>query len=77
MPITFKDIERVDNGAQFFNADLHVHSYRASHDVKDPTMTVQAIIDAAVKLNVHLLAITDHNTDKNIDEAIGSTEIKK
>jgi PHP domain len=70
MPITFKEIEVVDNGAQFFNADLHVHSFGASHDVMDSTMTVEAIIDAAVKLGIRILAITDHNTDANINKSI-------
>lgn len=51
MAITFKEIEAVDNGAGFFNADLHVHSFGASHDVKDSSMTVEAVIDAAVSMD--------------------------
>lgn len=70
MPTTFKEIEAVVNGAQFINADLHVHSFGASHDVTDPTMTVEAIIDEAVRMNIRLLAITDHNTDANTQKSI-------
>jgi hypothetical protein len=70
MSITFNEIEVIENGAQFFNADLHVHSFGASHDVKDSTMTVEAIVDAAVKLGIRILAITDHNTDANTEKSI-------
>ena len=70
MAIKYDIIEAVDNGAQFFNADLHVHSFGASHDVKDSTMTVEAIIDAAVKMGIRLLAITDHNSDFNTAKSI-------
>jgi hypothetical protein len=70
VPITFAEIEKFDNGAQFLNADLHVHSFGGSHDVKDSMMTVEAIIDAAVKLGIRILAITDHNNDANTEESI-------
>jgi hypothetical protein len=71
MPITFAEIENFDNGAQFMNADLHVHSFGGSHDVKDSAMTVETIIDMAVKLGVRILAITDHNSDVNTEKSIG------
>lgn len=67
--IELKHVLAVDNGARFLNADLHVHSYGASADVSDATMTPAAIIDAAVAQGISILAITDHNTDKNIAEA--------
>jgi len=70
MAVTYDIIKAVDNGAQFFNADLHVHSFGASHDVKDSTMTVEAIVDAAVKMGIRLLAITDHNSDANTATSI-------
>lgn len=70
MSVTFKEIEKVDNGAQFLNADLHVHSFGGSHDVKDATMTVEAIVDEAVKLGIRILAITDHNADTNTKQSI-------
>ncbi|MGA7724337.1 MAG: PHP domain-containing protein [Opitutaceae bacterium] len=68
---TYQEVTRLaDNGAQFFNADLHVHSFGGSHDVKDSSMTVQAIIDEAVRQNIRILAITDHNSDANTKLAI-------
>jgi PHP family Zn ribbon phosphoesterase len=67
--ITLKNVTDVDNGAKFLNADLHVHSYAASVDVNDRTMTPEAIIEAAVKQGISVLAITDHNTDKNVAPA--------
>ena len=70
MPIRFDQIEVFDNGARFYTADLHVHSHGASHDVSDPTMTVTAIIDAAVKNKISLLAITDHNSATNLAQAM-------
>jgi predicted metal-dependent phosphoesterase TrpH len=70
VPVTFQEIEVVDSGAQFYNADLHVHSFGASHDVKDLTMTVEAIVDTAVKMGIHILAITDHNNDANTAKSI-------
>lgn len=70
MPITFNDILKYDNGAQFYNADLHVHSFGGSHDVKDPTMTVEAIVDEAIAQGITLLAITDHNSDTNTQKSI-------
>ena len=70
MPITFKDIEVVDNGARFYNVDIHVHSMGASHDVTDPAMTVEAIIDEAAKQEIAILSITDHNSDQNVEGAV-------
>src|SRR5437899_6174235 len=70
MPVTFDNIKAEDNGAQFFNADLHVHSFGASHDVKDSAMTPEAIVDAAVKMGIRVLAVTDHNSDVNTAKSI-------
>jgi predicted metal-dependent phosphoesterase TrpH len=70
MPITFDQIKAFDNGARFYTADLHVHSFGASSDVSDVSMTVEAIIDTAFNNRVSILAITDHNSDKNVVAAI-------
>ena len=70
MTITLNDIEEKDNGAQFLSADLHIHSYGGSADVNDPSMTVAEIIETAVTQGISLLAITDHNSDINIEESI-------
>lgn len=66
----FKDISVIDNGARFHSVDLHIHSHGASHDVKDPTMTPEAIVDSAVRQGLRVIAITDHNSDANVQRAI-------
>ncbi len=70
MAISYKDILAMDCGAQFLNVDLHIHSYGASKDVKDPTMTPQAIVDSAVDQGLSVIAITDHNSDRNVAAAL-------
>ncbi len=70
MTITFEKVFEVDNGARFFNADLHIHTYGASECVSDSSMTVAAIIDQAIKNHIAIVAITDHNSDKNIEAAV-------
>src|SRR5437879_5786893 len=66
MTMLLKDIQKVPNGARFYTADLHIHSYGASADVKDSTMTVEQIIDASVAVGISLIAVTDHNSDQNL-----------
>ncbi|XWE60017.1 PHP domain-containing protein [Sporomusa sphaeroides] len=70
MAITFEELIRVDNGARFFTADLHIHSYGASECVGDVGMTVETIIEQALTHNISIIAITDHNTDKNLEAAM-------
>jgi hypothetical protein len=70
MPVSLQDIQKPDNGARFLSADLHIHSYGGSADVKDRSMTVEAIIEAAVAKGISLLAITDHNSDCNTQASI-------
>jgi energy-coupling factor transporter ATP-binding protein EcfA2 len=70
MPITFDEIAKIDNGAQFFTADLHIHSFGGSSDVKDASLTPEAIIDAAIQNRISIICITDHNNDKNSQAAI-------
>lgn len=65
-----KDIDVLDNGARFLSVDIHIHSYGASHDVKDTTMTPEAIVDSAVKQGLRVIAITDHNSYQNVQKAI-------
>src|SRR5262245_20098042 len=57
-------------GARFYRTDLHVHSYGASHDMKDAGMTPTAIVDKALSEGLGLLAITDHNDVTNVAAAI-------
>lgn len=68
--IQYKDICVIDNGAQFHNVDLHIHSYGASSDVKDKTMTPEAIVDSAVDQGLSVIALTDHNSNANVQRAI-------
>src|SRR5215469_7263958 len=63
---TFADLDKLEVGARFYTADLHVHSFGSSADVKDPALTVEAIIDAAAAAGLGLVSITDHNNDKSV-----------
>jgi DNA repair ATPase RecN len=57
-------------GARFHRADLHVHSFAVSPDVKDVDMTVPNIVAKAQERGIGLLAITDHNAIDAVDELI-------
>ncbi len=63
-------IQQQDGGATFVGADLHVHSYGHSSDVKDPAMTVEAIVDAALAKGIGLLSVTDHNNDGQVVKSL-------
>jgi hypothetical protein len=56
-------------GARFYRADLHVHSFGGSHDVKDASMTPQQIVQRAIE-GLDVLAIADHNEISNVEAAI-------
>ena len=66
----FKDLNILDNGAQFHSVDLHIHSFGASSDVKDKTMTPEAIVESAVRQGLRVIAITDHNSNINVQRAV-------
>lgn len=68
--VQLRDIQLVDNGARFHSVDLHIHSYGGSHDVKDSTMTPEAIVESAIRQNLMVIAITDHNSNLNVQRAI-------
>ena len=57
-------------GAQFFRADLHIHSFRGSHDVRDQTMTAQHIVATAVAEDLLIIAVTDHNEITNVEATL-------
>jgi predicted metal-dependent phosphoesterase TrpH len=57
-------------GASFFRADLHIHSFGASHDVQDAGMTPVGIVSAAARENLAIIAITDHID--NVERAIAA-----
>ncbi|TAX38976.1 TrlF family AAA-like ATPase [Rhizobium leguminosarum] len=64
----------VSNGARFFRADLHVHSYGGSHDVSDAMATPDHIVLAAVSEGLSIVAIADHNEISNVRPAIAAGE---
>jgi predicted metal-dependent phosphoesterase TrpH/ABC-type taurine transport system ATPase subunit len=59
-------------GAQFFRADLHIHSFGGSHDVRDQTMTAQNIVSTALTEGLSIIAVTDHNEITNVEAALKS-----
>ena len=63
-------------GAKFFRIDLHIHSLVGSHDVSDPDMTPEKIITTATTENVDIIAITDHNSIRNVKELQKKAETK-
>ena len=70
MAVQYKDICELESGARFHNVDLHIHSYGGSHDVNDSAMTPEAIVDSAVRQSLAVIAITDHNSNVNVERAI-------
>ena len=51
-------------GALFYRADLHIHSYgngMGSFDVNDTCNTPNAIVDTAIAKGLKMISITDHN----------------
>ena len=70
MTVQLKDIQVLDSGARFLCVDLHIHSHGGSHDVTDSTMTPEAIVDSAVNQGLSVIAITDHNSDANVQRAV-------
>lgn len=70
MPVTFQEFESLDNGANFYTSDLHIHTLKGSPDVTDTQMTVEGIVETAVKQHISIIAITDHNNDQNIAAAL-------
>jgi ABC-type cobalamin/Fe3+-siderophores transport system ATPase subunit len=70
MAVQFDTISSIPNGANFFTADLHIHTFGCSPCVKDEAMTIENIIETAVKRKLAIIAITDHNDIKNIELAV-------
>ena len=64
------EIALLPSGARFYRADLHIHSFGASHDVSDGAMTPQEIVQTALSEGLHLIAITDHNEISNVEAGI-------
>ena len=70
--MSLSEIQSFENGAKFYRADLHIHSYGtyASYDVNDVGMTPENIIDEAIKEKISIISITDHNEIGNIQVAL-------
>ena len=64
-------------GAKFHRADMHIHSFGASHDVIDATMTPEAIVETAVAQGLGVIAITDHNEISSVPAAQEAAEGKE
>ena len=61
------------NGANFYRADLHIHSFGSSHDVSDPNLIPTSIITAAQTDNIDIVSITDHNEISNVESLINAS----
>jgi histidinol phosphatase-like PHP family hydrolase len=57
-------------GARFVRADLHIHSFGASHDVRDQSMTPTAIVATAAREGLGIIAVTDHNEITNVEPTL-------
>lgn len=62
------------NGARFYRGDLHIHSFQASHDVRDSNMTPQNIVATASKEGLGIIAVADHNEISNVQAAVAAGE---
>ncbi|MDQ7994975.1 MAG: TrlF family AAA-like ATPase [Luteibacter sp.] len=60
----------LSSGATFFRADLHIHSFEASYDVKDSAATPIAIVEAAKREGLAIISLTDHNEISNVTAAV-------
>ncbi|MBX3027864.1 PHP domain-containing protein [bacterium] len=72
----YDEVTAHPRGAQFFRADLHIHSYGGSHDVKDSTMTPEAIVATAIAEGLGAIAVTDHNEINNVAPALAAAKNK-
>jgi len=57
-------------GLRFYKTDLHLHT-SASQCFKDKDISIEDILNEAIKKNIDIVAITDHNDISNIEEARG------
>src|SRR5438067_11958330 len=69
---SLQEITDLPRGAHFVRADLHIHSYLGSHDVKDSTATPEAIVATAAQEGLNVIAITDHNEISGVAAGIAA-----
>jgi predicted ATPase len=55
-------------GLKYYKTDLHLHT-AASQCFKDKNISVEDILNEAIKQKIDIIAITDHNDISNIEEA--------
>lgn len=65
-----KTLASLSCGASFFRADLHIHSFGASYDVKDSKATPAAIVETAQREGLAIISLTDHNEIANVPAAV-------
>jgi hypothetical protein len=70
----FAGFGHLSSGAKFWRADLHIHSYGVSRDVKDESMTIDGIVKTALDRRLDLVAITDHNAIDAVPALLKATE---
>jgi DNA repair ATPase RecN/histidinol phosphatase-like PHP family hydrolase len=71
---TLEHVLKQPTGARFLRADLHIHSFGASHDVKDAAMTSAGIVKTAADENLSIIAITDHNEIGSVEAALHASD---
>ena len=64
------ELTALPRGATFYRTDMHIHSYGASHDVRDKGMTAEAIVETALAQGLGVIALTVHNEISNVDAAV-------
>jgi DNA repair ATPase RecN len=72
--IVSDEIVGVPSGARFYRTDLHIHSFGASHDVKDSLMTPKGIVERALSDGLAIIAVTDHNEISNVEAALAASK---
>lgn len=65
-------LDSLSSGARFYRADLHIHSYGASHDVRDTDAIPAAIVETARREGLAIIALTDHNEIENVRPAVNA-----
>jgi hypothetical protein len=74
---SIQELGALPNGAKFYRADLHIHSFGGSHDVIDADMTPERIVDAAIADKLDVIAIADHNEINSVARALEAATGKK
>ena len=65
-------ISALSCGARFYRADLHIHSFGASYDVKDATAVPDKIVETAAAEGLSIIALADHNEIGNVRAAVAA-----